>query len=608
MEPFDASLHETGRHDAVDGAGGRRRADPPAGERRRAQDLFVTSPFARLARTHAFSAGGDAMVAVALAGSLFFSADPNESRGSIALYLLLTMAPFAVVAPFIGPVIDRARSGRRLMIVGTCVTRAFVALLMTRHLDSLLLFPEAFVMLVMGKAYQVARSALVPMTVRDRASLVGANSKLALLSAIAGAIAVVPAGAVSFAFGSQWVVFLAMLLFTTAAVLAWKLPKEPVATEPADVAELAELRSAGVRLAATSMGVLRGSVGFVTFLLAFALRDADAPAWQYGIVVGATGLATMAGSAVGPTLRRVTTEELMLTGAVGGAAVMGIVTALLGGLEAMVLMAMTIGIAAGSGKLAFDSLVQRDAPDANQGRSFAKFEARFQVIWVFGAFLPVVIPLPARVGYVMIAIAAGVAAAVYVFGRQALVTGRPPVWEGWRSAVTGDGARTEGGGAEQDPGPGADPTADAPDEAAAERPDPTAQAPGDERDAGEPTVRFRPPPPSVVEPPFETSKNPRQRRPSPPTELHQAVLPFDDLPLNDAPFEPSGYRHDDLGPSAGETAGEPGGGSGTTAPSGRAGDGDEADRAADDPVERDERADELDGPGAGRAGQQWRSR
>ena len=82
------------------------------------------------------------------------------------------------------------------------------------------------------------------------------------------------------------------------------------------------------------------------------------------------------------------------------------------------MLAACVGVAASAGKLAFDSIVQRDAPDANRGRSFARFETRFQVAWVAGAFIPVVIPLPARLGYLVVAAAAGFAAFSYVVGRR----------------------------------------------------------------------------------------------------------------------------------------------------------------------------------------------
>ena len=68
-------------------------------------------------------------------------------------------------------------------------------------------------------------------------------------------------------------------------------------------------------------------------------------------------------------------------------------------------------------KLAFDSLVQRDAPDANHGRFFSRFEARFQIAWVAGAFAPAVVPIPARIGSLMAAMAVGFALFSYMLGR-----------------------------------------------------------------------------------------------------------------------------------------------------------------------------------------------
>src|SRR5688500_18240254 len=91
---------------------------------------FVVTAFTRLARTHACSAAGDGAVAVALAGSLFFSADVNQAKWRVVLYLVLTLAPFSIVAPLIGPAIDRARGGARWIIIATCLSRALVAMLM----------------------------------------------------------------------------------------------------------------------------------------------------------------------------------------------------------------------------------------------------------------------------------------------------------------------------------------------------------------------------------------------------------------------------------------------------------------------------------------------
>ena len=89
-------------------------------------EAFVVSPFTRLARTHAAAVAGDTLIALALAGSLFFSIDPSAARGKIALYLALTMAPFSIVAPFIGPTLDRAKGGRRWIVIGANAARVVV--------------------------------------------------------------------------------------------------------------------------------------------------------------------------------------------------------------------------------------------------------------------------------------------------------------------------------------------------------------------------------------------------------------------------------------------------------------------------------------------------
>src|SRR5207237_5703670 len=123
--------------------------------------LQGTSPFARLAVVHLLSIGGDTLVTTALAGSLFFSISPGAARGRVGLYLALTMAPFAVVAPLLGPALDRSRGGRRFLLVGTAAGRALVCFLMAGDIKGLLLFPEAFAFLVLSKSYAIIKSALV---------------------------------------------------------------------------------------------------------------------------------------------------------------------------------------------------------------------------------------------------------------------------------------------------------------------------------------------------------------------------------------------------------------------------------------------------------------
>ncbi len=434
-------------------------SDPAGGEplksprRRAGADAFHLSPFARLARAHVLVAAGDALVTIALANSLFFDLDPNDARWKVFLYLALTMAPLAVVAPFIGPALDRSVGGRRWMIVGVNAGRAVVCLVMINDLQGLLLFPEAFSVLAMGKAYTVARSAVVPTVVRNDAELVEANSKLQLLSGLAVPLAAIPAGLAFLVGGSEAVLVVAVVAYAAATLAALRIPATQVADAPASAAESAELRGVGVLLAASSMGLIRGMVGFLTFFLLFELRDD--PTWHMGVVLLLSGAGALLGSAVAPVLRRSLAEERMLITALGLAVVGGVMAAWVGGLAASILLAGVVAIVSTGGRLAFDSLVQRDAPDANRGRSFAGFELRFQIVWVVGAVIPVLVSLPPRVGHLVIAGVAAFALFSYTAGQRAAQRAhvdRPPDGPGIPPATTGEAeATTREVGAPADP-------------------------------------------------------------------------------------------------------------------------------------------------------------
>jgi hypothetical protein len=381
----------------------------------RAQD---SSPFGRLAVTHALMLAGDTLLTMALAGSLFFSISPTQARGKVALYLLLTMAPFAVLAPLIGPTLDRRGGGRRLVVILSAVGRALVCLVMARHLNGLLLFPEAFVFLVLSKTYLVTKSALVPSVVDDESMLVEANSRLAIIAVVAGFVAAAPGALVlklSF-LGAPWVLRLSAAVFVAAAVAGALLPKTTDARKQELSEDRAAMKTAGIRLAATAMAVLRGIVGFLTFLVAFSLRRGHAPSWWFGVVIASSMAGTFLGAVVAPRLRRVLAEERILTGALLLVAVVGLIAARIGGRPVMAMLAAAVGIAAAAGKLAFDSIVQRDALEHMRGRAFARFETRFQLVWVAGAFLPVVLSIDSRFGMGLLAFIAAFAAFSYIGG------------------------------------------------------------------------------------------------------------------------------------------------------------------------------------------------
>ena len=392
------------------------------------------------------------MITIALAGSLFFSIDPSAARFRVTLYLLLTMAPFAVVGPLIGPALDRFRGGRRPMVVAINTGRAFVAFLMISNMDSLLLFPLAFAMLILQKSYGVAKASMVPLILRNEQQFVGGNARLALVGSVCGFIGAGPALLANLLGGSSWTVGMAMVVYILAALSSLSLPQGRIAPEPVDDEELSKLRSVGIRRAAAATGTLRGIVGFMTFLAAFALRGgaddvnlsgvgkalgagvrhalqgdvaSDAsPAWKLGIVAAVTVSGFLVGSLLAPKLRDRIREEVIIATALVALFAVGLLAAWGGGFGSTLFLALGVGVTASAGKLSFDSIVQRDAEGTNHGRSFAIFETRFQIFWVLGALIPVIIPIPVRVGFILIAIAAAAAALLFWMRRTTIQEGR----------------------------------------------------------------------------------------------------------------------------------------------------------------------------------------
>ena len=129
------------------------------------------SGLAQLVEVHALQCAGDAMITVALAGSLFFSVPTGQARTRVALYLLVTMAPFAVLAPVLGPLLDRFRHGRRFAIAATLLARATLGLVIGHALagdqsltQQLALYPAALGVLVGTKTYSVAAAGALSVT------------------------------------------------------------------------------------------------------------------------------------------------------------------------------------------------------------------------------------------------------------------------------------------------------------------------------------------------------------------------------------------------------------------------------------------------------------
>ena len=367
-----------------------------------------------LTRTHALMTAGEAVMTIALANSLFLSISPDAARGKVILFLALSLATFSVVTPFIGPLVDRMRGGRRLVVVLAASLRGLVSFLMIGRIDSLTLFPLAFAALVLSKTYSVSKSALVPTVVQDDEALVEANSRLGLVSGIVGFAAAVPAGIIQL-ISPNATLALSFAVFVIAAISAWQLPRDVrIAEGPRTEREVRELRSRRIRRTVAAMRLMRGLVGLMFFHMAFWLRDQKAGTVWFGFAVSLSALATMSANAIAPIVRRHLREETMIVVTLIVTAAGGLTCTWVGGVTGGVVLVAIVNASAAICRLAYEAVIQSDAPDANRARAFASFETQFQLAWVGAGLVPVVLRLPGEFGFFSVGLVAMVGTLLFV--------------------------------------------------------------------------------------------------------------------------------------------------------------------------------------------------
>jgi len=175
----------------------------------------------------AASGAADMFVTVALAGTVFFSTSVDQARGKVVILLLVTMAPFAIVAPFIGPALDRVQQGRRFVLAGTLMARGLLCWGMSAAVhNTWTLLPAAFGILVLQKAYGVVKVSVTPRLLPAEIPLVTANSRSGLFALAGSTAAAGVAAGIQVLCGPAWVLRVGTIVYLAAMLLALRLPDQ----------------------------------------------------------------------------------------------------------------------------------------------------------------------------------------------------------------------------------------------------------------------------------------------------------------------------------------------------------------------------------------------
>ncbi|HVN13313.1 MAG TPA: hypothetical protein VMT69_14555 [Kineosporiaceae bacterium] len=388
------------------------------------------SGLGRMSELGFVATAGDTLIVTALAGTLFFSVSPTAARDRVAASLLVTMVPFVLLAPVIGPVLDRVRSGRRYAMATTMLVRAFLAWVMadavTGGSTPFSLYPEAFGFLLFQKAYLVTRSAAVPRVLPPGTTLVSANSRISIAGVVAMTVAAPVGAAIAHELGPPATLRLAFAVFAAATVLAVALPERVDSSAGEERARLTARAPRPRRTSIGPRGVLtlraaaaaRWLTGFLILFLAFRLRTDPLPglseAASVGLVVVVAAVGSGVGSGLGGVVRR-SRPEVIAVALLAGTAIVTLWSAVSYGLVTVPLVALATGIAASLSKLGLDAVIQSDVDERVRTSAFARSETVLQLAWVAGGVVGLFLPLsgPWGLGFAGLATAgAAVLAAV----------------------------------------------------------------------------------------------------------------------------------------------------------------------------------------------------
>lgn len=374
-----------------------------------------------------------AAIAVALANTLFFAAATAQSRANVALYLLITVAPFAVVAPVVGPLLDRLQHGRRVAMALSFAGRGFLLIVMAAHVGDWLLYPTALGFMVLAKSYGVLQAAVIPRLLPPGITLVKTNSRLTAFGLVAAGVSGGVAGGIAALTGSSGALLYTAAVCLVGAALCLRIPAWVEVTEgevPASLRATDALGSARHRqpmgrqvvVALWGNGTARVLTGFLTLFVAFAVKaqTEGSPGRQLvllGIVGAAAGAGSFLGNAVGARTRFGQPDQVII-GCVAAGLTMTVLAALVSGIAAAAVTALVAATGSAVAKVCLDAVIQRSVPEASRASAFGRSETVLQTAWVMGGALGVLLPPTYWIGFASISVLLSLGLAQTAFIRR----------------------------------------------------------------------------------------------------------------------------------------------------------------------------------------------
>jgi hypothetical protein len=185
-----------------------------------------------------------------------------------------------------------------------------------------------------------------------------------------------------------------------------------------DLNELNPMGDVEVAWGLGASALMRFTVGFATFLLAFGLRREHAGLGWFALALALSAFGSLVGLGIVTRVRNAVPESTLLTVALLATALGAAVAAAHPTLVAQVILAAWLGLWAAVVQPSFDAITQRHVAPGAQGRTFARFAVRQQLLWVVGAVIPVAITRHFSFGDALLAALMAAGGLTYGIGRR----------------------------------------------------------------------------------------------------------------------------------------------------------------------------------------------
>jgi len=479
LPPIDQTRGRSGASEPFTGGAGQaagQRVDAPRGAAQRGREmgskmygLFQKAATADGADKSGLTAltypvmanfAADSAMAVALADTLFFAAASGESKGKVALYLLITIAPFAVIAPLIGPALDRLQHGRRVALATSFALRTLLAVVLIANYENgsfppWVLYPCALGMMVLSKSFSVLRSAMTPRVLPPTIDLVRVNSRLTIFGLIGGTI-VGGAIAVGVQYSFKYLdlpgaLYICVGVTVAGAVLAMRIPKWVEVTEgevpttlsyhaPTELINRTPDSKESRKPARQPLGrniitalwgnfTIKLMVGFLFLYPAFVAKsDASSSGWEQikvlGLIGVAAGIGNFAGNMVAARLKLGHPAKLVVW-ATAAVTFVALATALAGNIYVAAIATLVTAGASAIAKACLDASLQDDLPEESRASAFGRSESLLQLAWVAGGATGVLVYTDLWVGFTAISalLIPGLAQTLVSYNGDSLIPG-----------------------------------------------------------------------------------------------------------------------------------------------------------------------------------------